>query len=130
MFVHHLNLEQQAALLTTAERLIASDEVIAKEEKSIIEILKSQMHSNLPQTSDFELRALEGLLNTNQSKVSFMLELIGVALVDNEYHENERGFIQEVAGIINMDNSLLEKLEEWVKQQVNLLASAAEMMEE
>lgn len=127
MFVQNLNKEQQIALYKTTEILISCDGEVTSEELEYLDFLKKQMPP-IPEAK-FEIATLQALLNTKQSKVSFMLELIAIAYADEDYHESEVHLISEIASVIGIDNHLLNKLESWVVKQTTLLSDAEELME-
>lgn len=130
MFINNLSNQQQSALIKTAELLIASDSVIAAEEENILNSLKSQSHPDLPNLHSFELSSLKEIFTTQKAKVSLMLELVAVALIDEEYHSNERSFINDIAGILDINDATLIQIESWVEKQMDLQKSALEMMEQ
>jgi len=129
MFINNLNTEQQSALLKTTELLIHSDGIVAKEELAILDILKLQCNSNVELQTSFEIANLGSIFNNEKEKVSFLLELIAVAFIDDDYHEKEESFIDEIARIIGVKPKKLGALESWVIRQVDLSNSALKLME-
>ncbi len=129
MFISNLNLEQQSALLKCAEILIHSDDIVSKEEDAIWDVLKAQCDSNVVMPTNFELASLRELFDDEKDKVSFLLELIAVAFIDDEYHEKEESLLDEIARIIDVTPKKLGRLESWVIRQLDLNNSALKLME-
>jgi len=129
MFVQLLTPQQQISLIKTAEQLIASDNVIAKEEESILQILKDQVSQDIKSAEKFELSSIKQLFDTKKQKIAFLIELVGIALIDEEFHSSERSLITEIASLLNVSDSDLKQVEEWVLQQMALQKSATKLME-
>lgn len=129
MFLNNLTMQQQAALLETAKLLIEADNIILKSETELFESLKSQCDLNLVCFENFELSMLVNMFDTNQQKVSFLLELIAVAFIDNEYHEKEESLVDKVAHLIGIKTKMLGALESWVIRQTDLNTEALRFME-
>ncbi len=60
------------------------------------------------------------LFDTNTSQVSLLLELIGVAHADGDYHHEENALIQKYADAMNVSKKKLLQLEGWVSKQLSL----------
>lgn len=128
MFLHLLTPQQQISLIKTAEQLIASDNVIAKEEESILQILKDQISADIKSSEKFELSSIKTLFDTKKQKIAFLMELVGIALIDEEFHSSERSLITEIASLLSVSDSDLKQVEEWVLQQMALQKSATALM--
>jgi len=129
MFVHLLTPQQQISLIRTAEQLIASDNVIAKEEEAILQILRDQISQDIQSAEKFELSSIKQLFDTKKQKIAFLMELVGIALIDEEFHSSERSLITEIASLLNVSDSDLKQVEEWVLQQMALQKLATKLME-
>lgn len=129
MFLNNLNNQQQAALLHTAKVLIEADHIILSSETDLFESLRVQCNANLEHIENFEISMLRNMFDTNQEKVSFLLELIAIAFIDDEYHEKEESLIDEIARLIGINAKKLGALESWVIRQTDLNNEALRFME-
>ena len=78
---------------------------------------------------DLAINDVSQLFHTNKEKVSLILELLGVAFSDNEYHEKEEEFIAEVSISLEIESTLLKDCETWVKRYLILVKEASILME-
>ncbi|WP_276784786.1 TerB family tellurite resistance protein [Thalassolituus oleivorans] len=129
MFVSSLNKDQQGILLSFAEQVVCADGVITTDEKILLDSIVAQCSPTVKKIS-VEVDSLSTLFNTQQSKVSLLLELIGLAYADEEYHESERSLIKIVAKALDIESDLLEEMESWVARQFILIHEAKTFMEE
>ena len=120
MFVQNLSAVQQGALLATSKLLMASDGIIAPEEQKMLDQLRLQFTADVIESAVFDLSNLKGLFNSKRERSSFLLELIGMAFSDSEYHEDENKLIAEVASILDVDHNDLLAMESWVEKQLEL----------
>jgi len=117
MFISYLNNEQQGQLLSLAEMIMNADGNIAEEEISIINTMKAQCSPDVLTAGKVSISDLATRFSTQPAKVSLLLELIGVAYADDDYHETEKKLIQEIASSLNISFPLLADMESWVKRQ-------------
>ncbi|WP_415900557.1 TerB family tellurite resistance protein [Neptuniibacter sp. QD48_11] len=129
MFICNLNTEQQAAMLALAELIVRADDEIAPEEYAILASLKSQCSPNVEPIS-IEFPNLPTTFPQRASQASLILELLGVAYADAEYHESERGLIREIANALSLEATLLEDMELWVERQFIMAKEAQKFMED
>lgn len=129
MFLNNLNKKQQAALLDTAKILIEADHIILNSETDLFESLRAQCENDLVSIENFEISMLRNMFDTNKQKVSFLLELIAIAFIDDEYHEKEESLIDEIARLIGINSKKLGALESWVIRQTDLNTEALRLME-
>jgi hypothetical protein len=129
MFISALNKDQQAILLSLSKRLISADGIILKEEQVLYDSIAAQCESEI-ELKDVALCEISSKFTTQQAKVSLLLELLGVAHADNNYHESERGIIKSVTEVLDIEPRLLEDMEAWVKRQFILMKEARIFMEE
>jgi len=59
-----------------------------------------------------------------------LLELLGLAHADSEYHVTEKDFISTVAIALNISDPLLADMESWVRRQFALVHEAEELIGE
>lgn len=129
MFLNNLNNQQQAALLNTAKILIEADNIILGSESELFGYLRAQCDSELEHIENFEISMLTNMFETTQQKVSFLLELIAIAFIDDEYHEKEESLVDEIARLIGINTKKLGALESWVIRQTDLNTEALRLME-
>lgn len=129
MFVSNLNTEQQAIMLALAELIVRADDEITLEESAILKSLKSQCSPDIEPVG-IEFTNLLTAFPKRTAQASLILELLGVAHADTEYHENERGLIREIANALSLDTPLLEDMETWVERQFIMAKEAQQFMED
>lgn len=119
MFVQNLTAEQQAALLYLAHEVAKADGSSDELQLGMVEILTKQSEENVTEKviSNDELAKL---FTTERAKYSLLLELLGIALANEEYHSNERNLIAEYAKELSVSNEKLNALENWVEKQLAL----------
>ncbi len=128
MFVTNLNPVQQGALLKLAEMVAHADGQLWQEQKTILETLRFQCSN--PQTIDsLDLPNLTSIFESRRDKVALMLELIGVAHANGDYHELEKGLIFEIAEALELDSISIKDMENWVVRQLILVREANILME-
>lgn len=126
MFVGRLNTRQQSLLLTLSKQLIAADGNIHDKEHALLASLQVQM---APGVEDASGLRLDEEFQSTESKVSLLLELLGLAHADQDYHLTEKDFIAKVAKAIGVDANLLADMESWVVRQLALVREAEAFME-
>lgn len=126
MFVTRLSSRQQGLLLTLGKKLIAADGHVHDKETELLAALQAQMVLGVEAIAAYQL---DEEFQTRESKAALLLELLGLAHADAEYHLDEQGFIAEVAQNIGVDKDLLADMESWVVRQFALVREAEEFME-
>ena len=129
MFVSNLNNEQQSYLLSLGEMLIKADNQETEKELEKLNILREQL-INVPKKEDVQLNKLSLVFTCQKSKVSLLLELLGIAHADEEYHETEQDLIAKIAKYLNISTPLLFDMNNWVKRELILANEAQIFMEE
>ncbi|QLE07753.1 TerB family tellurite resistance protein [Pseudoalteromonas shioyasakiensis] len=127
MFIQNLDTKQQSALLYLAKEVIDVDEQLHESEEEILSILASQVDASISPES-VSLDGLAKLFNTNTSKISLLLELIGVAHADGDYHHKEKGLIHKYADAMNVSEEKLLQVEGWVSKQMSLSLEVQELL--
>jgi uncharacterized membrane protein YebE (DUF533 family) len=130
MFVSNLNQIQQETLFALSKKLIAADGKIEERELALLNIIKSQCIAGISEANDSGAECLKSVYDTNASKVSLLLELIGLANADDEYGDEEKAFIKEISDALSIPQVLLDDLESWVKRQLILIKEAQIFMED
>lgn len=129
MFISKLNLEQQSVLLALAERIAAADGVSHEKEALLMAALKAQSQDGVAPAT-VELSELAGVFDSQSAKSALMLELLGIAFADSDYHASEKALVSEVANALSIDSELLSDMESWVSRQVLLMQEANGFMED
>ncbi|STO55084.1 Tellurite resistance protein TerB [Canicola haemoglobinophilus] len=119
MFVQNLNSKQQSVLLFLAKEVASADGSLDELQFGMIDILKAQSNSDVNELT-VSLDELSSLFTTEREKCSLLLELIGVAHANAEYHSNEKSLIAKYAKALSLSNEKLANLEKWVEKQFAL----------
>ncbi len=129
MFIENLNAKQQGVLLYLADKTMRADGNLAPEQLEMIKTLKTHCGADAEKIEDLAINEVSQLFHNNKEKVSLILELLGVAFSDSEYHEKEEEFIAEVSVSLGIESTLLKDCETWVKRQLMLVKEASILME-
>lgn len=129
MFISTLNSKQQAVLLALAESIVAADGIVQQDEEQMLMTLKAQCESGVVK-AELSILELERVFDTQEAKSALMLELLGVAFADADYHATEKAKITEIANALKIDAMLLSDMESWVSRQFVMVKEAYSFMEE
>ncbi|HCE2475722.1 TPA: TerB family tellurite resistance protein [Vibrio parahaemolyticus] len=99
MFIQNLEPKQQSALLYLAKEVMDADDELHECEDQVLSLLMSQVDASVTPEA-ISLEGLSALFDTNSSKASLLLELIGVAHADGDYHHNENALIKKIRSIL------------------------------
>ncbi|HDM8167578.1 TPA: TerB family tellurite resistance protein [Vibrio harveyi] len=127
MFIQNLEPKQQSALLYLAKEVMDADDELHECEDQVLSLLMSQVDASVTLEA-VSLEGLSSLFDTNSSKASLLLELIGVAHADGDYHHNENALIKKYAQFLGVTEEKLLKLENWVSKQLSLSVEAQELL--
>ncbi|MFH0270571.1 TerB family tellurite resistance protein [Vibrio jasicida] len=127
MFIQNLEPKQQSALLYLAKEVMDADDELHECEDQVLSLLMSQVDTSVAPEA-ISLEGLSALFDTNSSKASLLLELIGVAHADGDYHHNENALIKKYAQFLGVTEEKLLKLENWVSKQLSLSVEAQELL--
>lgn len=127
MFIARLDPTQQGVLLHLGTRLISADGNLDGREVEFLEMLRSQMVVGV---QPVEIDSLADVFTSQQSKASLLLELIGLAHADAEYHSAEQSLVAQVANELGVAKEVLEDMEAWVVRQLALVREAEQFMED
>lgn len=127
MFVQNLNAKQQSVLLYLAKEVINADNNLHESEQDILSIIMSQVESS-ELLEVIRPEEIASLFDTNMSKASLLLELIGVAYADGDYHNEERALIKKYADTIGISEQQLRNLEDWVSKQLQLTLEVQKLL--
>ncbi|KHD23736.1 hypothetical protein NM09_16810 [Vibrio caribbeanicus] len=127
MFIQNLDTKQQSALLYLAKEVMNADDQLHESEGEILSILASQVHASVSPES-VSVDEMSTLFDTNASQVSLLLELIGVAHADGDYHHEENALIKKYADAMNVSEEKLLQIEGWVSKQLSLSIEVQELL--
>lgn len=127
MFIHNLNFEQQTALLFLAHEVARADGSLDELQLGMMSILKAQSQQGVEEKSISDDK-LSQLFDTERAKCSLLLELLGVAHANSEYHLAEKDLISKYANLLGISQDKLQALEAWVEAQITLSAQAETLL--
>lgn len=119
MFVQNLTAEQQSALLYLAHEVAKVDGSADELQLGMVEILTKQSEENVTDKA-ISNAELPTLFTTERAKCSLLLELLGVAHANEEYHLSEKDMIAGYAKELGVSSEKLNALENWVEKQFAL----------
>ena len=126
MFVAQLTTQQQGLLLQLGTELVAADGKIHDKEAELLAVVRAQMTPGIAPVSSDQLCKE---FTTQASKAALLLELIGLAHADADYHSTEQSFVAQVANKLGIAKEMLEDMEAWVARQLALVREAEQFME-
>lgn len=129
MFLSNLSKNEKYAFYSLTNQFVRADKIIAKEEKKIINQLKLELHlaeNEKPKEMTFE-RACATFKNRT-SKVSAMLEIIGIGHVDANYSSEESYFVRNMATLMGFSSGEVLEMEDLVLRILSLTNEATEYM--
>ncbi len=129
MFISILTKKQQGVFLGLAKQLISADSKITKDEELLLSTIQAQMESGTTPIN-VDLNHLGSIFDTKASKASMLLELLGLAHADEEYHLSEKEIINQIAKACGISDTELVDMESWVIRQFALVSEAKQFMEE
>lgn len=127
MFIHNLNSNQQSVLIFLAKEISKADGNSDEIEKNMLDILIQQCNPEVQETR-VEIKELPTIFDSVRAKHSLLLELLGIALVDNHYHLNEKSLVSSCAQALSVNRETLEQLENWVAKQFSLSKEAEKLL--
>lgn len=127
MFIHNLNSNQQSVLIFLAKEISKADGNSDEIEKNMLDILIQQCNPEVQETR-VEIEELPTIFDSVRAKHSLLLELLGIALVDNHYHLNEKSLVSSCAQALSVNRETLEQLENWVAKQFSLSKEAEKLL--
>lgn len=119
MFVQNLNREQQSILLYLAKEIAIADGSSDELQLGMVEILLKQSEDGITEKV-ISLDELANFFDTEKAKCSLLLELLGIAHANEEYHLSERDLIAQYANNLDVSLDKLNALENWVEKQFAL----------
>lgn len=131
MFVSNLNPEQQQVLLHYAQKIVHADGSVVCHEQDYLKVMKAQFSADTVEALESNCKFdLQKILPGKKSKISFLVELLGVAYADGNYHNTEKSIIVDLAKELNIETVELKCLTSWVQRQHHMLSEVNFFMEE
>ena len=129
MFVQNLNERQQGVLLHYADQVMRVDGRIEASELVAMDMLRDQAEPGV-KAEDVPIEQLSGLFQYRLSRVSFLLELVGMGYVNEDFDPRQSALIAQIAEAFSFhEDGTIEAVEAWVRDQLALMKSARQLME-
>ena len=129
MFVQNLNERQQGVLLHYADEVMRVDRRIDASELMAMDMLRAQAEPGV-KAEDVPIERLSDLFEDRLSRVSFLLELVGMGYVNEDFDPRQSDLIAQMAEAFSFhEDGTIEAVEGWVKEQLALTKSARQLME-
>ncbi len=130
MFVQNLNERQQGTLLHYADEVMRADRKIVPAELLAIEMLRNQMKPGV-KAEDVPIESLPSVFEDRLSRVSFLLELVGMGYANEDFHPEQSELVNQIARVFAFhENGTVEAIEKWVQDQLALMKQAQQLMED
>lgn len=126
MFIGYLNEPQQSALLHYAGAIMRADGVIGDREKAQLAALCAQTQPGV-EARDIPMNELPALFDDRMSRIALMLELVGMGYSDGALDSNEAALVGDIAATLGVEDKL-ERIESWVKRQLDMVHEAHALM--
>ncbi len=130
MFVQNLNERQQGVLLHYADEVMRADGRIHAAELLAMDELRNQMEPGVKAES-IAVVALPDVFKRRLSRVSFLLELVGMGYANEDFDPAQSELVDQVAKVFGFhEDGTIESIEQWVKDQLALMNHARQLMED
>ena len=129
MFVQNLNERQQGVLLHYADEVMRADRKIDAAELMAMDMLRNQAEPGV-KAEDVAIEALPGLFEDRLSRVSFLLELVGMGYANEDFDPTQSELVSQIARVFAFhENGTIEAIEKWVQDELALMKEAQQLME-
>lgn len=129
MFVQNLNERQQGALLHYADEVMRADRRIDAVELLAMDMLRNQMNPGV-KAEDVPIKALPDLFEDRLSRVSFLLELVGMGYANEDFNPTQSELVNQMARVFAFhEDGVIEAIEKWVQDELALMKQAQQLME-
>ena len=119
MYLALLNKEQKEIFLGLAYNLSNIDGDYSSPEQQMIESYCGEMNIEYSDSiAKVELNTIMENINKifdNKSIKIVLFELIGLAMVDNNYDETEHAFLNSIQNLFSVDSEFMSKAENYIK---------------
>ncbi|OSM05046.1 TerB family tellurite resistance protein [Magnetofaba australis] len=130
MFIDLLTPEQTRMLQALLIHLARVDELVDNNEAAVLERIAHETGVPLHEAPGYAppWPELEGLFPQRREALVLILELLGLAYADGNYHPDEKALIQEIAERLQIHQVDLALLENWTTRQMDLYGEILEML--
>jgi uncharacterized tellurite resistance protein B-like protein len=118
MFLNLLKQEEKIAFLTLAKKIISIDSTISKQEMVLLNSMKREL-----ELDDIDVQYLDAsieevclLFSNSKSKVSAIMELIGIGFVDGKFVLEEQNLIYQIADAMNISREETNMYIDWARR--------------
>ena len=130
MFVQNLNERQQGVLLHYADEVMRADGKIHAEELLEMDELRNQVQRGV-KAEEVAIEALPSLFKRRLSRASFLLELVGMGYASETFDPAQAEIVHQISRVFDFhEDGTIEAIEKWVKDQLNLMEQAKEILGE
>lgn len=107
MFLKELNKEEAICFLNLVSIFTKVDNNFAKEEKVLVDEYKEELAMSTEEIETIEYNDIIKRLNaaSDKSKLIIYFELVGLALVDGDYEDEEVDFLEKIAAEFKISRS-------------------------
>ncbi len=130
MFADKLTQEQRQVVFDLAANLAAADNDISEEEIQYLKDFSSAygIHYDMDK-ADVDIDALLKVLDTRQSKIILLQELIKISYKDGHFGKEEQDKVFLIAQKLGMnDTEFMLRLERWVRQGFDWVYEGEQML--
>lgn len=124
MYLALLNKEQKEIFLGLAYNLSNIDGDYSSSEQQMIESYCGEMNIEYSDSiTKVELNTIMENINKifdNKSIKIVLFELIGLAMVDNNFDETEHAFLNSIQNFFSVDSEFMSKAENYIKNYLDL----------
>ena len=129
MFVQNLNERQQGVLLHYADEVMRADRKIDAAELMAMDMLRNQTEPGV-KAEDVPVEALPGLFEDRLSRVSFLLELVGMGYANEDFDPTQSELVNSIARVFSLhENGVMDAIEKWVQDELAHMKQAQQLME-
>jgi uncharacterized tellurite resistance protein B-like protein len=118
MFLNLLKQEEKIAFLTLAKKIISIDSTISKQEMTLLNSMKREL-----EIDDVDVQYLDASIEdictqftNSKSKVSAIMELIGIGFVDGKFVLEEQNLIYQIADAMNISREETNMYIDWARR--------------
>jgi hypothetical protein len=120
MFLNLLKGEEKAAFLALAKKVIAADSDIAEKEMILLESMKKELELDEEAIEDIDdsisIESICAKFASSKSKVSALMELIGIGFVDGKFVHEEQEVIFAIAKHMGISNEETTMYIDWARR--------------
>ena len=128
MFVQYLNERQQSVLLHYAYEMMRADSSADAREMNQLDVLRAQTQPGV-QAEDVAIEELPELFDDRMSRITLMIEVIGMGYADEKFDPRESELIDNMSNVLAIDEDEVLNIVSWVKRQLLLVKEAHRLME-